>query len=136
MASLRANLLGLFGEERLRDAIDHRLQAFEKAMKKKKITVLQLSGVTGEGLQAVVDRIAQTLFAKEPEKVRAKARHDEKPAAKKSAAEPKAVPEGKLTKRKALRSRENPNKGRGAKKLTQGRQRPERKKASKKKTRR
>jgi GTPase len=42
------------------------LPAFEKALKRRGVAVLPLSGATGQGLQAVLDACAQVLFSSKP----------------------------------------------------------------------
>ena len=60
------------------------LPKFITAMKKKKLTVLEMSGVTGEGIPAVLDAVAKVLYAV-PVAAKAKARHaDRRPLRKKA----------------------------------------------------
>jgi GTP-binding protein len=71
------------------------LPKFVAAMKKKNIKVFELSGVTGEGAQAVLDECGKLLFnAAVEKKVRLKARAKEKVA-------PKTKPAAKSKKAKA-----------------------------------
>jgi GTPase len=42
------------------------LESFTKRMKKRGITVLSMSGATGEGIQGVLDAVAKILFSKAP----------------------------------------------------------------------
>jgi GTPase len=62
------------------------LPKFVAAMKKKKIHVLEMSGVTGEGIPAVLDAVAKILYAT-PVAPKAKARHAERRPLRKKARE-------------------------------------------------
>ena len=62
------------------------LPKFVAAMKKKKITVLEMSGATGEGIPAVLDAVAKILYAA-PEAPKVKARHAERKPLRKKARE-------------------------------------------------
>ncbi len=72
------------------------LKAFSSLMKKRGINVLPLSGVTGEGLPAVLDAVARVLFAKAPAPV-VKTLSKAKPRASEKAVHPSKVT---LSKRK------------------------------------
>jgi GTP-binding protein len=52
------------------------LPAFEEAMQKRGLRVFELSGVTGDGLNQVLDQVARVLFAEKSTKVRLKGRHE------------------------------------------------------------
>jgi len=62
------------------------LPKFVAAMKKKKITVLQMSGATGEGIPAVLDAAAKVLYAV-PAAPKAKSRHSTRRPLRKKARE-------------------------------------------------
>ncbi|MBS1150677.1 MAG: GTP-binding protein Obg [Myxococcaceae bacterium] len=62
------------------------LPKFVAAMKKKKISVLEMSGATGEGIPAVLDAVAKILYAV-PVAPKAKARHAERRPLRKKARE-------------------------------------------------
>jgi GTP-binding protein len=74
------------------------LPRFEKAMKKKHIEVLPLSGATGEGMEAVLDAVGRVLYA--PAKVKPKVRAAERTRP----AKPKPAPK-KKTKKSAPRKK-------------------------------
>jgi hypothetical protein len=78
-------------------------------MKKRHVEVLQLSGITGEGLQAVLDACAKVLYSKTPPKPAMRTRAPKSLSAKvKAKLEAKAVAAskaGKVHKRKPVPSR-------------------------------